>query len=168
MKNSWDKPKLNIPKTKSEWVFDVIGYSFYIGSIILLMIVWTKLPEEVPAHFNALGEVDRWGSKWELVILPTVGIFMLLFMQVFEKFPEYHNYPRRINESNAKQFYLNSRKMLNQTKNICLMFFAVILFEMISIALEWGSGFGMWLLPIGVIGISYPLVIGLIRQRRIK
>ncbi|AZV40910.1 hypothetical protein BAOM_0199 [Peribacillus asahii] len=35
------------------------------------------LPEEVLAHYNALGEVDRWGSKWELLILPGVGAFII-------------------------------------------------------------------------------------------
>jgi len=53
------RPKLNIPKTKSEWVWDILGYSCYFGSIILLIIVWSKLPDKVPAHFNAAGEINR-------------------------------------------------------------------------------------------------------------
>ncbi|NBJ67924.1 MULTISPECIES: hypothetical protein [Clostridia] len=34
-----------------------------------------------------------------------------------ENYPESHNYPKRFNEANAKKFYLNSRKMINQLKN---------------------------------------------------
>ena len=75
MSNSWSRPKINIPKTKSEWIWDTIGFLFYLGSILLLIFVWNKLPSEVPAHYNALGEVDRWGSKWELLILPSIGAF---------------------------------------------------------------------------------------------
>lgn len=42
-------------------------FNYYLGT----------LPEEVLAHYNALGEVDRWGSKWELLILPGVGAFII-------------------------------------------------------------------------------------------
>lgn len=86
-----------------------------------------KLPEKVPGHYDASGKVDRWGSKWELLILPGVGAILALLMQVLEKFPHIYNYPERLNALNAKQFYVHSRKLLNQLKNICLIFFALIL-----------------------------------------
>ncbi len=89
MSNSWERPKLNIKKTKNEWIWDIIGYSFYFGSIIFLIAVWNRLPEKVPGHFNASGEVDRWGSKWELLILPGIGAFIILFLQTLEKFPQF-------------------------------------------------------------------------------
>nr|WP_240523878.1 DUF1648 domain-containing protein [Bacillus cereus] len=168
MVNSWKRPKINIPKTKSEWIGDIIGYSLLFGSIIFLIIIWGRLPEEVPAHYNAYGAVDRWGSKWELLLLPGIGAFILLFIQTLEKFPEVHNHPQRLNESNAEQFYLNSRKMLNQLKNVCLLIFALIQFETISIALEWSGGFGKLFLPILLIGTGIPIVIGIIKQRKIS
>lgn len=168
MSNPWKRPKLTIAKTKSEWVWDIIGYLFYLGSIALLIIVWNKIPSEVPAHYNAVGDVDRWGSKMELLILPFVGAFILLFMQVLEKFPEVHNYPSRLNESNAEQFYLHSRKLLNQIKNICLILFSLILVESISIANDWWEGgFGVWFLPITILGTGIPIVLGIIKQRKI-
>jgi uncharacterized membrane protein len=40
---------------------------------LYLAFVWNTLPEEVPMHFNAKGEVDRYGSKDELIGL----LFML-------------------------------------------------------------------------------------------
>ncbi len=168
MAKTLERPKLKIPKTKIERVWDSIGYSIYLGSIIFLIIVWGKLPEEVPGHYNAFGEVDRWGSKWELLVLPSVVAFIIVLMQTLEKSPEIYNYPKRFHESNAKQFYLHSRKLVNQLKNICLMLFALILFESVSIALGWRSGFGKWFLPITIIGTVTPIVFGMIKQRKIK
>lgn len=166
--NSRKRPKLKIPKTKSEWVWDLFGYSCYIGSIILLIAVWGTLPEEIPGHFNALGEVDRWGQKWELWILPLIGLFTLLLMQTFERFPETHNYPERLNEKNAAQFYLNSRQMLNQIKNICLIFFSLVSLDSIAISMKWGTGFGIIFLPLLLIGTMVPIVVGIIKQTKIK
>ena len=44
-----------------------------------LMVTLTSfffLPDEVPVHFNLNNQVDRWGSKYELLILPFVIIFL--------------------------------------------------------------------------------------------
>jgi uncharacterized membrane protein len=168
MSNSWERPKIKISKTKSEWAWDIIGYTFYLGSIIFLIMIWSMLPEEVPAHYNASGEVDRWGSKWELFIIPIVGAFVMVLMQFIEKFPEVHNYPKRFNESNAEKFYLLSRKLVNQIKNICLIIFALILFESVSISLGWENGFGKWFLPITILGTCVPIVFVIIKQKKIK
>lgn len=168
MSYSWERPKIKIPKTKSEWIWDVIGFSFYIGSILLLIFLWGKLPDKVPAHFNALGEVDRWGSKLELFLLPGIGALIIFLMQIFERAPEIHNYPSRLNESNAEQFYLVSRKMINQIKNLCLIIFALITFESVTIAVGWGDGFGIWFLPLAIFLSVIPIVAGILKQRKIK
>ncbi len=68
--SSWKRPKLNIPKTMGEKIGDGIGLTLYIGSILFLAYLWKDLPDKVPAHYNFAGEVDRWGSKWELWIFP--------------------------------------------------------------------------------------------------
>ena len=41
------------------------------------------LPDKIPAHYNAAGEVDRWGSKYEMLIFPgliviTRGVMALM------------------------------------------------------------------------------------------
>ena len=37
---------------------------------IYLAYIWNKLPEKVPVHWDIHGEVDRYGSKWELLLIP--------------------------------------------------------------------------------------------------
>jgi len=162
------RPRIKIPKTRSERVWDLIGAVSYFGSVLFLAVVWERLPASVPAHFNAAGEIDRWGSKGELLLLPMMGAFIFFLLHILEKFPEIHNYPRRFNEKNAASFYLASRKMMNQIKNICLAIFAFLLFESASIALGWRDGIGIWLLPIMTAALLFPIVIGIVRQKRIK
>ena len=36
-------------------------------------LVWLQfLPDRVPVHYNAAGTIDRWGSRWEFLLLPCV------------------------------------------------------------------------------------------------
>ncbi len=162
------RPKLDLPKTISEKLWDVVGYVALIGSVVFLMMVWEDLPAEVPAHYSASGEVNRWGSKFELLILPGIALFIIILLQFLEKRPHLHNYPQRINESNAKAFYLNSRKMLNLMKNICAVLFAFILVESVSISMEWSEGTGPLVFILLTFGLLIPLAIGLVKQSRIR
>lgn len=62
-------------------------YYVWIGALILLCFALTGLfltlaPDQIPAHYNAQGEVDRWGSKYEYLIFSGIdlifGALMLL------------------------------------------------------------------------------------------
>ena len=39
------------------------------GPMIYGLILWEKLPEQIPIHFSADGNVDIWGGRWMNVIL---------------------------------------------------------------------------------------------------
>ena len=43
---------------------------------LYLAYIWPSLPETVPMHWNLRGEIDRWGNKMELLLLP----FLLPFL----------------------------------------------------------------------------------------
>lgn len=136
--------------------------------ILYIFIMWGEIPEEVPRHFNGAGEVDRWGTKIELFILPFIGVFLWILLSLLEKAPHMHNYPARLNENNVKAFYLNSRKTLNEIKNLCLIIFAVISFQMVRIAIGEVETIGWWLLPIVLIGTAIPIIKGIVATFKIK
>ena len=132
--NSINRPKIHIPKSTAEKIADIIGYAALLLMFCVIALSWPSLPVEIPAHFGASGEVDRWGSKYELLILPGIALFLHIFLLVFEKFPETHNYPTRFNEENAAIFYLNSRETLNYMRNIINILFAYTVWMTVSIA----------------------------------
>lgn len=56
--------------------------------VIVVIISLLFLPDTVPMHYNMSGEVDRWGSKYEMFIFPVVTIAFGVFMLLMEKFVE--------------------------------------------------------------------------------
>lgn len=57
---------------KTMWILSII-------SIVLTAVVLQFMPDLVPMHYNAAGEIDRWGSKYENFIYPILIIVFALF-----------------------------------------------------------------------------------------
>lgn len=47
-----------------------------LGTAAFLAVYWRHIPEEVPMHFNAAGEIDRWGRRADLLPLPLLSWLM--------------------------------------------------------------------------------------------
>lgn len=159
---------LDLPKTTTEILANVIGYSVFVITIALMVFGWDSLPEKIPAHFNAVGEVDRYGTAIELLILPVIGILVGVALEALERRPEVHNYPIRLNDTNRAAFYLNSRIMLNLTKNAFFVVFSISILEMMHVAIVNTSFLGGWLLPINLVLIFGPVVYGIAKRMKIK
>ncbi len=47
--------------------------------LIIVLISLQFLPERIPAHYGLDGQVTRWGSKYEMLLMPIVSILMGYF-----------------------------------------------------------------------------------------
>ncbi len=49
---------------------------------VYLAYIWPSLPQSVPMHWNASGEIDRWGDKSETLMIPILmtGLVYVLFL----------------------------------------------------------------------------------------
>lgn len=64
-------------------------YTFMFLPLIASCIALLFLPDLIPTHYNIKNNVDRWGSKYEILILPIVtiifGQFLLLMGRIANK-----------------------------------------------------------------------------------
>jgi immunity protein, SdpI family len=60
-------------KNKLNWLEGVL----LLAPIIALVVLWRKLPERVPMHWNLRGEIDSWGSKPLLFFMPITGLVII-------------------------------------------------------------------------------------------
>ena len=75
-----------------------------ITSIIILLplvaglVLWNRLPEQVPFHWNAAGEIDGWASKPVAVFAPSAVMLALqwLCMLVASTDPKKQNHPPKV------------------------------------------------------------------------
>ena len=128
------RPKLDLPRTRIQKVANIVGYGVFIIGIIYSIIYLPSLPAEVPIHFNIGGEVDGWGSKYTLLLLPFIGIVSFLALEAVEKRPHIHNYPSSLDENNVYQHYALSIRTANLVKNGTLVIFGLLQFEIVQSA----------------------------------
>lgn len=75
-----------------------------ITSIIILLpmvaglVLWNRLPEQVPFHWNAAGEVDGWASKAVAVFVPSAAMLALQWLCMLVTFadPKKQNHPEKV------------------------------------------------------------------------
>lgn len=68
-----------------------IFYFLMIMPMIVTMIILPFLPATVPAHFNASGQVDRYGSKYETLIIALLALILgLLMCLIIKKYQKNH------------------------------------------------------------------------------
>lgn len=75
-----------------------------ITSIIILLpmvaglVLWNQLPEQIPFHWNAAGEVDGWASKGVAVFVPSAAMLALqwLCVLVTSTDPKKQNHPEKV------------------------------------------------------------------------
>lgn len=83
-------------------VADAVCILLLLGTTVWLGLQWNAIPEQVPVHYNALGEIDNWGEKVVLLILPWIlyGVFLLI-----GAFPQTWNIPISVTEANRERVY---------------------------------------------------------------
>ena len=64
----------------SQKILEGLSLALLAGMFLGPLIFWGRIPSQIPGHYNAAGEIDRWGGKAELLLLPVVSVFMYVFM----------------------------------------------------------------------------------------
>ena len=105
-----------------------ILYIFLISlPLLITLIALNFLPEQIPAHYGANGEVTRWGSKYESSIVPFISIFfggvMFIITQASLKNPE--------NKNKAKTIFI-SNLIFALTFNVLTIIFLITSFNKVT------------------------------------
>ena len=50
-----------------------VGLLALAGSALFLAVYWRHIPDAIPTHFDAAGQIDAWGSRSAVLLLPIVG-----------------------------------------------------------------------------------------------
>lgn len=134
-----------------------------LGTAAFLALYWSRIPAEVPKHFNAAGQIDRWGSKAELLVLPVIAWLMYLLMTVVEQFPGAWNTGVKVTEENRERVYALLGHMLSTLKLLIMA-----MFTWITVQCALSRPLPVWFLPVVLGAVFGDMIYWLVRVFRAR
>jgi len=162
------RPKIKVPLEGLDIILDILSATLLILMIAYAVISYSELPETIPSHFNAKGEVDGYSDKNMFWQLPAIGFVLFFGLFVVNKFPHLHNYMVNITEENALKNYRLSTRIVRFTNLFIMFIFGIITYNIVESAKGNSISLSSCVLPI-IIGVSILLPITiLIYQKKIN
>ena len=63
-------------------IMTVLGFLILLAVTVFVLIRWSSLPEQIPSHFGAAGQIDGYSGKSGLIVLLVFGWIMYVFVTV--------------------------------------------------------------------------------------
>lgn len=143
-----DRPRVRPERTLLDQVFITVAIALMVGGFILVVVSWASLPARIPIHWNAAGEVDGWGPRGVIWLLPAIGLLLVGGLLAVMRVPWLANVPVTITERNAAaQYGLIVRLLAVLSAGVASIFFILVV-ETIQTARGGGDLLGPWMLPV--------------------
>lgn len=130
-----DEP-IQIERNALDILEAIVSLSCLVGVVVYLILFWHTFPEQIPGHYNAAGEVDRWGDKSELIVLPIVSWVLYGLITLIERFPQAWNTGVRVTSENRTAVYRLLKSLIAVVKmSMLLMFASLTVISSLSLSL---------------------------------
>jgi len=116
--------KISIRKNALDVAEMVVSLLCLVGVVVYLILAWGNIPDRIPGHYNALGEVDHWSSKTSLIMLPIISWMLFGFITLVERYPQIWNTGITLTEANRDEVYRLLKSMIALVKMFVLLMFA--------------------------------------------
>ena len=111
------------PSTRWQRILGILSPVVLLGAIVFVLIRFPHLPAQIPIHFNAKGEIDGWGSRGTLLLMPFIGLVMDGTLALAGRFPKSWNTGVRITLYNRVRVYRLVRDLLAELRFTTALFF---------------------------------------------
>ena len=111
-----------------------LGCGFVFGLLVVISNI-----QQIPIHFNFVGQPDSYNNKWDIFFLPCTATIVYLLINFIQKHTELYNIPWTKKKAKEEAVKLTN-SLIGLFKLVSVSFF--ILLEIISVILP---SFVLWL-----------------------
>ena len=115
-----------IQKNKFDIIIDIICLLCLIGLILYLAIAWPNIPDQIPGHYDARGEIDGMTGKSLLIFLAFMAWVMYILIFIAELFPKTWNTGVKVTRENMGRVYRTVKSMLGIIKLQMVLLFTYL------------------------------------------
>lgn len=158
---TYNRPIIKLTVSRFDRILDSLALSGILLMWIYTISAYGKLPDIIPVHFNVQGDVDNYGNKATLFILPAIITIVVAGMTLLNRYPHIFNYLQKITEDNAVHQYTIATRLIRIIKLVIVIFSLIILYDIISSAKATHSTLGWWLIPGFMLSMLLPVFVSI-------
>ena len=102
--------------TALQIVLEILGALLIVFMAVSVIRQWHTLPEAIPGHYDSHGDVDRWASRWEIFVMPLIGLVLYLLLTAMAAFPGKWGLPNSLPEEHRRAIHSRVRTMISVLK----------------------------------------------------
>lgn len=143
-------------------LLDKLSFAAVIFLWIYTAANYFQLPETIPSHFNLKGDIDDYGSKNLLLIIPLIVTLIELLLSFLVRRPGLMNkysYPRITDPERLEKQVLLTRRLLRTMMIIIAVAFNMITFEIGSSVNNGKSPMSEYTIPAFIILMLLPTMV---------
>jgi len=168
-----DRPRIKIEPTALDKIIDALSLVLLVLMLVTVFQNYGHLPDKIPTHFNSAGEVNDYGNKQMIWLLPAIGLAMSIGMFFLNKMPHNFNYLVKITPENAKQQYTIGTRIIRFTNLFVMVVFYYISYKTVDITLhETAPVLNKWFSPIimtlTIGGLIAVVLISVLQNNKLK
>lgn len=151
-------------RAKFDWVLEAVALAAFVAIIGTIAVSWNSLPPQVPIHFGASGEADRFGDKSGLLVIPLVATFLYGLLTAVSGNTRLVNIPLAL-DPDAPEVQALILRMVIVLKTVLLVNLFYITWAIVKIGGHSG-GLGNLFLPISTAAVFLVLGYYIVQLRR--
>ena len=141
----------------------IVSLSCLVGVSLYLILAWSTIPAQIPAHYNAAGEVNRWGSKSERIILPIISWLIYGMITLIERFPQAWNTGVRVTEENRAEVFRLLKNMI-----ACVKMITLSIFSCLTVLSSLARNLPMWFLLVFLVLLFGTIAYYIVKLTRLR
>ena len=163
------RPRVDpLPRGSFDSWLDFMSTAAIVAGALVVANAWSSLPAVIPTHFGADGQVNGFGPRATLLMLPSVALLMFVMLEVLQRYPRIYNYAWPITEENAARQYALASRLMGVIRAMLVCLFSYVSWQTTRAAAGDPGGLGAGFLPLMLLGTFGPLVWYLIAAGRAR
>lgn len=152
------RPNIKIELSNIDKILEILCLAILVLLWLGTIVFFSKLPDQIPSHYNASGQADDFSSKTSIFILPLVATVIYIGMTILNRYPHIYNYPTVVTAKNAKKIYTTATRLIRVLKLAVVTIFSGIVFMTIKTTFANGNELGAWFLPTAITLLIIPIL----------
>ena len=154
---------MKLKNNKIDRIIEIMCLTLLIGVTAYLIFNWGSIPDKIPVHYDWEGNIDRWGNKAELMILPIMSWFLYLLITGLQQVPLAWNTGVKITEENEERVYQTLKYLMETLKLI-----VVADLSYMTINSLMGKSLSGWFTMIVLVAVFGDLIFWIVKLYQVK